>query len=39
MVNNPLKEQRIQLDSILPYLINPGYGNIDTSMSFLKTID
>ena len=39
MVNDPLKEQRIQLDPILPYLINPGYGNIDTSMSFLKTID
>lgn len=39
MVNDPLKDQRLRLDPILPYLINPGYGNIDTSMSFLKTID
>ncbi|MBQ6731369.1 MAG: carboxylesterase family protein [Bacilli bacterium] len=39
MVKDPLKEQREMLDPILPYLINPGYGNIDTSMSFLKTID
>lgn len=38
MEKDPLSEQREQLESIVPYLINPGYGTIDLHLPYLEGI-
>ena len=38
MENDPLSEQREQLESIVPYLINPGYGTLDLHLPYLEGI-
>ena len=38
MESDPLSNQREQLQSIIPYLINPGYGTLDLHLPYLEGI-
>ena len=36
ILSDPLREHRLMLEPILPYLINPGYGNLSLNLPFLE---
>lgn len=38
ILSDTLREHRLMLEPIIPYLINPGYGNLSLNLPFLERL-